>query len=203
MIRLAGAAFTTAADGDQCLPAHRASVAHRLGVPAEWAEVEQVHGAGVVVVDGPGAAGEADALVTTVPGLVLAVRSADCMALVLHGGGGVGIAHAGWRGVAAGVVGATVAAMRARGVPPLRAVIGPHIGPCCFEVGDEVADAFPAALARTAWGSRSVDLASAVAPQLAGVEVRRTGGCTRCGAGWFSHRADATPQRLAALAWVA
>ena len=202
MIRLLGAAFTTAADGDQRDDAHRAAASARIGIPPGWATATQVHGASVAIATAPGPVGQADGIVTTVPGLPLAVLTADCAGVVLHGEGAAGVAHAGWRGAAAGVVGEVAEAMRAMGAPPTQAVIGPHIGPCCFEVGPEVAEVVPDAVATTAWDTTSVDLADVVAGQVGSVPVHRTGGCTRCGAGWLSHRADGTPVRLAAIAWV-
>ena len=115
----------------------------------------------------------------------------------------VGVAHAGWRGAAAGILPAVVEAMTRVGGAPTRAVLGPHIGACCFEVGPEVVAEFPRAVALTSWGTTSVDLATALAGQLDGVPLHRTGGCTRCGAGWLSHRGDGTSARLAAIGWVA
>ena len=202
MIRLLGAAFTTAADGDQRDDAARAQVSSRLGIAPEWAVATQVHEATVAVATGPGSVGEADGIVTTTPGLPLAVRTADCAGVVLHGEGAVGVAHAGWRGAANGIASAVAEAMAAADAPAAGAVIGPHIGPCCFEVGPEVLEAFPDAQAITSWGTPSVDLAAAIEAELDPVPLRRTGGCTRCGAGWMSHRADGTPARLAAIGWV-
>jgi YfiH family protein len=107
----------------------------------------QVHGAGVALVDTPpGDALEADALLTARPGLLLAVRVADCLPLLAapRSGGAVVVVHAGWRGVAAGVVETGIAALgRLAGTGPeeLLAAVGPGIGGCCFEVGPEVAEA--------------------------------------------------------------
>ncbi|NND84935.1 MAG: polyphenol oxidase family protein, partial [Acidimicrobiia bacterium] len=131
MIRLLGAAFTTAADGDQLDDVHRAAVSARLGISADWALAMQVHGASAAIATSPGPAGAVDGLVTTEPDLPIAVRTADCAGVVLHGHGSVGVAHAGWRGAAAGIVPAVVEEMAVLGAPPLRGVIGPHIGPCC------------------------------------------------------------------------
>lgn len=202
MIRLHGAAFTTAADGDQRDERHVVAVATTLGLSSRWATATQVHGADVAFADAPGDLGAVDGIVTTTPGLPVAVRTADCAAVVLHGPSAVGVAHAGWRGAAAGVVGAVAGAMASVDAAPEHAVIGPHIGPCCFEVGPDVVGAFPDAVSTTSWGTPSVDLARAVEGQLGDVTLHRTGGCTRCGAGWFSHRADATPHRLAGIGWV-
>lgn len=199
---LEGVAFTSPDDGDARGDREvRRRVSARLGIAEEWATVEQVHGAVAVAVDRPGPAGEADALVTAVPGLPLAVFTADCLGVVLHGPGTVGVAHAGWRGLAAGVIESTIDLMRQTGTAPTRAGIGPGIGPCCFEVGDEVAEAFPEAVSVTTWGTRSVDLRAAAARRLRGLDVWIDDRCTACGGG-FSHRASGTSQRMAALGWL-
>lgn len=204
MVRLAapGAAFSTAADGDlRADAAARARVSEELGIPPDWADVVQVHGSDVVEVDGPGTHGAADALVTSRRGLPLAVYTADCVGLVAHAEGAVGVAHAGWRGAAAGVVEAMRSSLEARGGPVLRAVLGPHIGPCCFEVGPEVAERFGGHVSRTTWGTVSVDLASSIEERL-GLDVERLGECTMCGRDGFSHRRDADPRRMAAIGWL-
>jgi len=198
-----GVAFSERADGDLRgdLPA-RARVSSLLGIPPEWAEVRQVHGNEVVRVEMPGPSGEADALWTSEHQLPLAIFTADCLGVVLAASDAVGIAHAGWRGTVGDVVGKLRDAMSRSGYAPERAAVGPGIGPCCFEVGTEVADQFPDQRARTTWGTPSVDLPAAVGGALAGLDVWSTGACTRHEEGWFSHRADATKQRLAALGWL-
>jgi len=140
--------------------------------------------------------------VTTADGLPLAVATADCFAVVLEGDGGVGIAHAGWRGVAAGVVGSTRRALEDLGVNLRRAAIGPGIGPCCFEVGADAAGVFGDYLGRTTWGTRSIDLVAAIEHELSGLEVWAAGECTMCGEGFHSFRRDGTRQRQVALAWL-
>jgi YfiH family protein len=108
----------------------------------------QVHGTTTIVVESDAEPRpHADALVTRQPGRVLMLRYADCVPVLLADSRGkaVGVAHAGWRGTAAGVVKSAVAAMSAAfGCPPgdLVAAIGPSIGPCCYEVGDDVVGAF-------------------------------------------------------------
>jgi len=188
-----GVAFTTAADGDM---RRDRQARERLGL-AEWATVRQVHGATVVGVSGSGDQGEADGLFTTEVGLPLAVLTADCLGVVIHGPGRVAVVHAGWRGVASGVV--TNAVERVGDVRS--AHIGPHIRPCCFEVGPEVSARFVGHLGRTTSGTISVDLASAVAAQLP-VEPEIMDRCTRCGSDTFSHRRNGTGERLAAVGWV-
>lgn len=203
MIRFPAAAFTEAVDGDQRFDlAARAAVANALGIPAAWATVSQVHGSRVVEADHPGDQGEADALFTTLPSLPLAVFTADCAGVVVQAEGGVGVAHAGWRGAEAGVVVRLVETMRAAGLGPRSVLVGPSIGPCCFEVGPEVVARFPGVVALTSWGTPSVDLRQAVVDQLGGLEVTVVAGCTRHDAGWLSHRKDATTSRMATVAWL-
>jgi len=197
-----GAAFGTAADGDGRLdPAARRRIAGELGIPAEWAYLHQVHGSRVRPAAAPGQQGDGDAVFTTVPRLPLAVGTADCLPVVLDGPGGVGLAHMGWRGAAAGVVAALRAAMEAAGVAPVRAAVGPGIGPCCYEVGPEVLERLPAYRARTRWGSDGVDLPAAAAAGLAGLEVWHASACTCCGAGFHSYRRDGGLERQVAVAW--
>lgn len=197
-----GYAFTDPAEGDmRGDPRARRGASNRLGISADWATVTQVHGGDALRVDLPGPAGAADALVTTRPGLPLAVFTADCLGAVLFGPGSVGVAHAGWRGLAAGVLEATIGLMEEADGAPRSAALGPVIGPCCFEVGDEVAELFPAEVATTSWGATSVDLAGAAASILDGIDLTRDRRCTACGGG-FSHRKNRTGARLATLGWL-
>jgi polyphenol oxidase len=198
-----GVAFTDAGDGDvRGDPSRRLRVSEELGIPGAWAVGRQVHGADVTRVTAPGDAGEVDALFTTVPHLPLAVFTADCLGVSLVGRAGVGVAHAGWRGMAAGVIGRLVEAMTAAGAAPDTAYAGPVIGPCCFEVGPEVAETFPSHRSVTSSGSVSVDLLSAARDQLGAVELHTEGGCTRHDDRYLSHRRDRTLDRMAALAWL-
>lgn len=205
MIRAPGApvAFSEAVDGDQRGdPAARARLARELGVSDSWATASQVHGASVLEVDSPGDSGEGDALWTTRPGLPLAVFTADCFGVVLTAPDAVGVAHAGWRGVTAGVVAALRERMAGAGRAPDGAWVGPGIGSCCFEVGGEVVDRLPGHARVTTWGSQSIDLAAAIREQLGGIEPGFVGGCTRHDARWLSHRRDATTGRMAAIGWL-
>jgi hypothetical protein len=88
-------------------------------------------------------------------------------------------------------------------VVPVRAAVGPGIGPCCYEVGTEVLAALPAFRARTDRGTASVDLSAAAASGLAGLEVWHAGICTCCGTGFHSYRRDGTRRRQVAVAWLA
>ncbi len=194
--------FSGAGDGDLGSNAgSRLALSQSCHIPSEWATVSQVHGSRVIRVDDAGLAGEADALWTAEPGLPLAIFTADCLAVALQAPGAAGIAHAGWRGAAGGVVSLLRDAMANAGFEPERAFIGPGIGLCCFEVGPEVAGRFPSNLARTSWDTRSVDLAGAVSDSLAGIDVWSADACTKHQSGWFSHRSDATPSRQAGITW--
>jgi YfiH family protein len=128
-----------------------AGIHHGFGLrstaaPAGLLRPRQVHGNGVVTAEACRAqpAPEADAVVATEPGAIVGVLTADCVPVLLAGDGGRAVAaiHAGWRGLAQGVIAAGVDALRhSAGGAPLRAVIGPHIGPCCYEVDAPVVDA--------------------------------------------------------------
>jgi YfiH family protein len=195
--------------------ANRRRVATVLGLAGRpWALARQVHGARVLRVEagalgqGPPEAkpplGDADGLVTTDPTVVLAVLTADCAPVLLAdpAAGVVGAVHAGWRGLAAGVVEAGVAAMAEAGADPAACVglVGPAVGGCCYEVGPEVRDAvgarLPAALATTRDGRPALDPAAGAAQALvrAGVEpanLRVAGACTvDLEERFFSHRRD-------------
>lgn len=198
-----GFGFSQAADGDLREDLHaRSEWATSIGAPREWATVRQLHGAAVVRVSNPGEAGEADALYTTVARLGLAVFTADCAGLVLGSEKGVGVAHAGWRGARSGVVGKLVEAMHHAGIEITEAIIGPAIGPCCFEVGPEVAAEFPGFVTTTTWGTTSADLTGSLRSQLAPLPVLSAGGCTFHQSQYWSHRRDGAHERMAALAWL-
>ncbi|MBT8216571.1 MAG: polyphenol oxidase family protein [Acidimicrobiia bacterium] len=198
----AGAAFGTSADGDLADPAIRAGVAGELGISDDWAWMSQVHGTNVVLVTEPGTTEASDGLVTGLAGLPLAVRTADCVPVVLHAPRAVGVVHAGWRGLAAGVVAAAIDVMRRTGQDPERAAIGPSIGPCCYEVGDEVIAAFDGRAVQTRQGTPSVDLWSEAAAQLEGLEVWRADLCTYCETGFHSFRATGTAARQTSVGWL-
>ncbi len=203
MIQITGAAFGAAGDGDgRRDPEARAAIAARLGIPSDWAFVRQVHGTAVVEASEPGPQGEADAVFTRRAGLPVAVATADCLPVALHGDGVAAMVHAGWRGAAGGVVPAARAALEQAGTPATRAAIGPGIGRCCYEVGPEVLAGFPNFVSTTTWGTPSVDLAAAVRAQLGGLGVWDAGICTRCDAAFHSYRRDRTDRRQVAIAWL-
>jgi YfiH family protein len=201
--------------GDE--PAAVAENRRRLGaalrLPAEPLWLEQVHGAEVARCGGAPGPPRADAAVATRPGEVCAVLVADCLPVLFaaRDGSAVGVAHAGWRGLAAGVLERTVEAMPA---PPgdLLAWLGPCIGPAAFEVGAEVREAFVAcdrAAARhfeaNTRGRWWADLEGLARDRLAaaGVTAIHGGGlCTHADPErFFSFRRDGITGRLAALVW--
>ncbi len=199
----AGAAFGTNLTGDLRIDAaNRDLVSRGLGIAADWAFVRQVHGCRVVEARLPGDLGEADAIYVQRSGLPIAVATADCVPVIVEAHRAAAVVHAGWRGAAAGVVPAALDALRAAGHQPLRAAIGPAIGPCCYEVGAEVTDRFPGFAAETTWGSPSVDIPGFVADQLVGLEVWRSDECTYTSPGLHSWRENQTEQRQVAVAWL-
>ena len=171
----------------------RDEVLARIGepdLPVAWAR--QIHSARVLPAAAPGECGEGDALTTDLPGLALAVVTADCVPVLLAGPSGEGnvarvaAVHAGWRGIASGVIPATLGAL---GNPEgWTAWIGPAIGPCCYEVGEEVAAQIAAASTPEAvvphpGGRPHLDLLRATTHQLqaAGVaDITALPICTRC-----------------------
>jgi copper oxidase (laccase) domain-containing protein len=168
-----------------------------------------VHGASVVVVTEPGehAGTEADAAVTVVPGVVLAVHTADCAPILLHGGGGIAVVHAGWRGLAAGVVEGATSALAELGAAPTAAVLGPCIRPRCYEFGEEELDLMvgrygPTVRGETAAGMPALDLAAgvAVACRRLGIDLVDAGTCTACSPRHFSYRARRDQGRQALVA---
>jgi hypothetical protein len=198
-----GAAFGDAADGNaRSDPSARRRMSDRLGIPMDWAWLRQVHGADVVRVVGAGPQGVGDAAYTSVRGLPIAVSTADCYPVIVESPDAVGIAHAGWRGAATGVVEALLRGMAAAGHEPARAAIGPGIGACCFEVGPEVGARFRGHEATTDWGTTAVDLSAVVRAALGDLEVWATGICTMSNEAYHSHRRDATPQRQVAVTWL-
>ncbi len=198
-----GAAFGAAADGDARIDeTARAGISRALGISDQWAYLHQVHGRRVRRGLAPGLQGDGDALFTSETGLPLAVGTADCLPVVIEAAEGVGLAHVGWRGAAAGVVQALRRAMEAEGMVAQRAAVGPGIGPCCFAVGPEVAGALPRFRAVTRGGAESIDLPAAAVEALAGLAVWRWEGCTCCGSGFHSYRRDGTRERQVAVAWL-
>jgi YfiH family protein len=182
------------------------------GTPIHWAR--QVHGVAAATIReaalGPApCAGECDVLVTDRVGTALVVQTADCVPILLAAPGAVGAAHAGWRGSARNVAEAAVAAFRSLGThaSEISAWLGPSIGPCCYEVGGEVAAQFAGDFVRAGCGSGyRLDLRAVNAAQLVEAGVPRSAisintACTRCGGeGFASYRRDgAKAGRMIAL----
>ncbi len=211
-------------DDPAAVQRNRARLAQALPGPAAW--ISQVHG--VAVVDAarvqPGQPVlVADASFATAPGVVCAVMTADCLPVLLADVDGkvVGAAHAGWRGLAAGVLDETVAAMRAAGAGEITAWMGPAIGPMQFEVGSEVFDTFmdsaqgahEQAQIREAFfpypdraGKFLADIYGLAACFLARAGVARVSGGTYCtaseGGRFYSYRRDQVTGRQATLIWI-
>lgn len=171
-------------DDPHAVASNRAIIAGYVDAEA-LALMHQVHGRDVVRFDAvPIDPPDADACITGVPDLPLATQVADCVPVLLAdlAGGQVAAVHAGWRGVAADVVGAVLDALDARG--RVHAWIGPAICPRCYEVSaevrDQVASTVAAAAATTPVGTPAVDLRAGVLAQLAarGVSGTLIGGCT-------------------------
>lgn len=200
-------------DDDESVDAARQRLAERLGVAGDHLLfVDQVHGTEVVEAVGPwlGPAPQADAVVTTRPGLALAVMVADCVPVLLADPlrGVVGVAHAGRVGLASGVVTSTIAALHDLGAEDLVAVVGPSICPRCYEVPAdlraEVSGRVPVTAARTRGGTPSLDLASGVMEQLSShcSSVELAPGCTAEDPRLFSYRRDGLTGRFAGIAWM-
>ena len=203
-------------DDPEAVAANRSRLAAVL--PSEPCWLEQVHGVDVVELSAPPAPGmpppRADAAVTRVPGVVCAVLTADCLPILFCDAAGtvVGAAHAGWRGLCAGVIERTLAAM---GCPAgqLRAWLGPAIGARHFEVGDEVRAAFLAADPRAATafvahapGKWLADLPELARQRLTALGVTAIFGGDECtfsdAERFYSYRRDGVCGRLAALIWL-
>lgn len=237
-------------DAPAAVAANRRALRAAAALPAEPDWLVQVHGARIRNLDEPGArtsspegapvdtaavttASGHDGAVTRTPGRICAILTADCLPVLLaaEDGSAVGAAHAGWRGLAGGVI---EAAVHALGVPPpaLLAWLGPAIGPGAFEVGPEVREAFLAAAEGAAGagvagpgtagkGAHAASVAAAFAPnacgrfladlyQLARLRLERLGITRIYGGGactftesaqYFSHRRDGRTGRQATLIW--
>jgi YfiH family protein len=185
-----------------------ALLAASLGLPRERIiQGRQVHGTVVARVGGPGPIADGvDGHATAATGLGLLVLTADCLPVALAADGAVAMLHAGWRGLAGGILEEGVRALRdVGGTGPVTAAVGPGAGGCCYEVGDEVRSAF--ADVPHAHDGRRVDLKAVAAARLraAGVDaVHDTGLCTMCADPelFFSHRRDGgVTGRQAGVAW--
>lgn len=178
-------------------------LAEALGLaPERIATARQVHSAELIVHGAePSPPAEADGHVLSAPGPAALVLAADCLPVAVAGSGGVAMLHCGWRGLRAGIVARGAAAVEATD-----AVIGPGIGPCCYEVGDEVLAAF-SPLGEGVAAGRMLDLAEVARRLLRQAAVERidsAGLCTRCDADrFFSYRREGERAgRQAGIAWL-
>jgi len=207
-------------DDPAAVAANRAALLRLAGLPAPPHWLSQVHGTGVVRFAAPADADapactepEADAAVTSAAGVVLAILTADCLpvAFAAADGSEVGAAHAGWRGLAGGVLEATVAAMRTPAAR-LLAWLGPAAGPLHYEIGAEVREAFiaddagaVAAFVATRPGHWRVDLYALARRRLQAAGLRADaihgGGLCTIGdaARFYSHRRDQRTGRMATV----
>lgn len=185
--------------------------------PSEPAWLTQVHGTTVIdaaqVTDAP----DADASFTTQPGVVCAIMTADCLPVLFADGDGrvVGAAHAGWRGLAGGILENTVAAMREAGAGNLHACLGPAIGPLQFEVGEDVVQAFVAkdAAMQPAFnaidarpGKYLADIYQLARQTLAKAGVTQVSGGNSCTVSeprkFYSFRRDGVTGRMGSFIWL-
>jgi YfiH family protein len=197
-------------DDPAAVTENRRRVARELGDAPDaqaWAWARQVHGSRVITVDAPGSGGDADALVTTEPGIALVVLAADCAPIAVVAGSAVAAVHCGWRGLLAGVVESAVQRVRELGAGPVRAVVGPCISPAHYEFGADALEKMthrmgPAVGARTEEGAPALDLRAGVGVALtaAGVDDRSdVDVCTYTSADHFSHRRDGITGRQALI----
>jgi YfiH family protein len=206
-------------DRPEAVRANRRAVCERLGLDPERVSMgRQVHGAGVRALAGPSRPGrftgglrgwpEGDGLATSRAGLALVILGADCLPVLLwrRDAPAVAAAHAGWRGLLSGVLGAAVAALGGPG--RVGVAIGPGIGPCCYPVSAELRDRFAAAFGPEVVRAPAVDLAAAARAALAAAGVPLSAiatvdACTSCEEErLFSHRRDGAPcGRQAGVVW--
>jgi hypothetical protein len=206
-------------DGSEAVAENRRRLRVAAALPAEPAWLAQVHGVRIADLDAAPeplapSAPTADGAVTRVPGRICAILTADCLPVLFasEAGDAVAAAHAGWRGLAGGVIEAAVQALDVA-PPSLLAWLGPAIGPGHFEVGPEVRDEFVrddpgarAAFAPNARGRFMADLPALARRRLERLGVTRiygSGECTHAQAErYFSHRRDGETGRQATLVWL-
>jgi YfiH family protein len=215
------ALFTDRSHGDLAIDAAQPGLGERRAAvaPGPWTWLRQVHGAEVVVVNAPGdgAGAPADAAVTRCTDAVLAVQTADCAAVLLAGRSGervvaIGAAHAGWRGLEAGVLERTVETLRSLGADEVTWRLGPCISPAAYEFGEHELDLLAARFgdvvrSRTAEGHAALDLRAGVRAALERVEaVEQDPGvavdCTATDGRYYSHRARGDVGRQAGVTWL-
>jgi polyphenol oxidase len=183
-------------DDEDHVRANRALV-ERLSC-GRLAQARQVHGTDVVAAD-PERVVEADGQVTAERGVAAMALTADCLPIALVAPEGVAMLHAGWRGLAGGVIGNGVAALRRLGAERIAAAIGPGAGACCYEVGDDVHAAFGTS-------GRTIDLKAIARERLSDAGVQAVHDCGLCTMHdperFFSHRRDrGVTGRQAGVVW--
>lgn len=199
------------------IPAHLASAREAFATitgtdAGAWHLMRQVHGAEVALIDASTPRGaefrDVDVVVTTEVERPLVVLAADCLPILMAGRRAIAAVHAGWRGITVDAPGAAVRAMVGLGErsADISVAFGPSIGPCCYEVGPDVAgpvsSTCAAALATTLEGHLSVDLFTAATALLIAAGIEAPGdrpSCTRCEPNLFSHRRDPSSGRQAGL----
>jgi polyphenol oxidase len=201
-------------DESAAVDANRQRLMSSAGLPAQPVWLTQVHGAQVADLDAGAVQGAADAAFTRQPGRVCAILAADCLPILLAADSGdvVAAAHAGWRGLAAGVIEAVVGALKVNPAE-LLAWLGPAIGPERFEVGAEVREALlradpegGGAFATNARGRFMADLPQLARRRLVALGLTRIYGSDECTHSqpdrYFSHRRDGRCGRQATLIWL-
>ncbi|HET9327673.1 MAG TPA: peptidoglycan editing factor PgeF [Candidatus Eisenbacteria bacterium] len=187
-------------DRPESVEENRRRLLASLGLGAfALATPSQVHGARALEVVRPGAVAECDGVWTRTPGLVLAVSAADCLPILFTSDRAVAAAHAGWRGLASGIIESTLGSLCGGAeleAEHVRVHLGPCIRECCYVVGPEVARQFPRESLREHDGEIRLSLPRAARKRLldAGVDdhgIFDTGACTACEPRWYySHRRD-------------
>jgi polyphenol oxidase len=219
--RVAVVVVTECSDGDvhpELVDADTLGRRQLAATGRRWVMLDEVHGVDVVAIDSLVSvpwpiAGTGDVLVADRSDATLAVWVADCAPVALFGANGTSraVVHAGWRGLAAGVIDVAIDAVETTGTEVVAAVLGPCIHPCCYEFGAAELDRVAAGVGRSApelsgstqWGTRSLDVPAAVAAGLArrGVALDAVGPCTGCDRRFRSHRRRSDPERHALVAW--
>ena len=203
--------FTERADGDFGAGSDGLDLRRRRIAPEPWTVLAQVHGSRVLAVAGAGelTGEQGDAAVTGMTDCPIAMQTADCAPVILYSSTAIGVAHAGWRGLVAGVLANTASAVRSvGGDDSVRAIIGPCIHPLCYEFGaldlGKIVEIFgPSVAGKSEHGAPALDLPAAVkaALKLADVDLDvDLGRCTAADHRYFSYRARGEPQRMSAVA---
>ena len=216
---------TDRSDGDFSITASPFELEDRRRriVDRPWMWLQQVHGNRCVVVEADAgndlagrdrsatAGAQADAAVTTRADIALCVQTADCVPIALWSDDGViAVIHAGWRGLEAGVIDSGVTALRSCTTAPLHALVGPSIGPECYEFGavelDRLCERFGISVrSQTSAGRTALDVRIAVRSELTRLSVAvemDDDRCTACDEGFFSHRARKDAQRQSTVIWI-